>query len=138
MHGELIEIAIRAHVAHRIKMNLIQNVRMRKDLKRDSSVHREMRSIIEAVVRSYSARRCLRLQVILHIHSMTHTKTLNSQEFSSITGSLRKVLHKRITWLIHLGHIVEVIVGLTGRLLLLLLLLIKLGILAKRDDRRVE
>lgn len=34
LHGELIKIAI-SHVAHRIKMNLIQNVRMRKDLKRD-------------------------------------------------------------------------------------------------------
>lgn len=82
LHGELIEIAIRAHVAHRIKMNLIQNVRMRKDLKRDRRVQREMCSIIEAVVRSYSAGRCLRLQVILHIHSMTHTETLNSQEFT--------------------------------------------------------
>lgn len=84
LHGELIKIAIRAHVAHRIKMNLIQNVRMRKDLKRDRRVQREMCSIIEAVVRSYSAGRCLRLQVILHIHSMTHTETLNSQEFTSI------------------------------------------------------
>lgn len=139
LHGwELIKIAIRAHVAHRIKMNLIQNVRMRKDLKRDRSVQREMCSIIEAVVRSYSAGRCLRLQVILHIHSMTHTETLNSQECTSISQrEARKVLHERITWLIHLGHVVEVVIGLTWRLLLLLLR-IKLGKLAERDDRWVE
>lgn len=136
LHWELIKIAIRAHVAHRIKMNLIQNVRMRKDLKRDSSVQREMCSIIEAVVRSYSAGRCLRLQVILHIHSMTHTETLNSQEFTSIS-QVEARLHERITWLIHLGHVVEVVVGLTWRLLLLLLR-IKLGKLAERDDRWVE
>lgn len=50
------------------------------------------------------------------------------------------MLRERITWLIHLGHVVEVVVGLTGRLLLLLLLLlrIELGELAKRDDRWIE
>lgn len=90
-------------------------------------------------MRSYSAGRCLRLQVILHIHSMTHTETLNSRQ-NSLQYHRRGSeisLHERITWLIHLGHVVEVVVGLTGRLLLLLLR-IELGKLAKRDDRWVE